>query len=124
MLDADRLWRLVDLSPEALDALPFGAIVVDRRGTVLQYNSYESRMSRLDAARVLGLNFFRDIAPCTAVQEFEGRLKAFARSIDRGSETFSYFFPFAHGPVDVSITFLRLDSDRFLIAVERADGKV
>jgi photoactive yellow protein len=105
---------------ERLDELPFGAVVVDEEGTILEYNEYETRLSHLERKRVLGRNFFRDIAPCTAVQGFEGRLRTFHKSKERVSESFSYRFPFTHGTVDVEITFLRLpEKGRFLIAIER-----
>lgn len=118
--DAEALWRLVDVPFEQLDAMPFGAIVVDLAGDILAYNQYEARLARQDREAVIGKNFFRDIAPCTSVRAFEGRLQAFAQTKSRVSERFQYFFPFAHGPVDVTITFLKLrGKDRILIAVER-----
>jgi photoactive yellow protein len=121
--EADRLWRLVDVPFEELDAMPFGAIVVDLAGGILAYNQYEARLARKDREAVIGKNFFRDVAPCTAVQAFEGRMRSFVKSKDRVSERFNYFFPFAHGPVEVIITFLKLrGKDQILIAVERIDG--
>jgi photoactive yellow protein len=116
------LWRLVDVPFEKLDALPFGAIVVDLSGTVVAYNQYEARLARQDRDAVLGKNFFRDVAPCTAVKSFEGRLLTFASGKKTVGERFNYFFPFAHGPVDVTITFLKLrGKDQILIAVERIE---
>lgn len=120
--EAERLWRLVDVPFEELDTLPFGAIVVDEDGGIIAYNQYEARLARKDRDAVIGKNFFRDVAPCTAVQAFEGRMRLFLRSKDRVSERFNYFFPFAHGPVEVTITFLKLrGKDQILIAVERTD---
>ncbi len=119
-MDNDRLWRLADLAPSQLDDLPLGAVVIDTDGTISAYNSYEAELSRLDPQRVIGRNFFRDIAPCTAVKAFEGRMRDFMRSKEQVSETFDYFFPFAHGPVDVTITFLKMpDRKSILIAIER-----
>ena len=117
----DRLWRALELPLDELDSLPFGAIVIDPDGTIRAYNEYETRLSHLEREMVLGKNFFRDVAPCTAVQEFEGRMRAFLRTNDRVSERFDYFFPFAHEAVTVEITFLRLRAQgQILIAVERA----
>ena len=116
------VWRAFDLPLERLDELPFGAIVVDESGTIQQYNEYESRLSHLERERVIGKNFFRDVAPCTAVQAFEGRMRTFLRTKDRVSESFEYFFPFLHGAATVEITFLRLPKGgRILIAVERKE---
>ena len=118
----DRLWRLADLAPSQLDDLPLGAVIIDRDGTISAYNSYEAELSRLDPQRVIGRNFFRDIAPCTAVKAFEGRMRDFMSSKEQVSETFDYFFAFAHGPVDVTITFLKMpDRKSILIAIERAE---
>ncbi len=120
--DAEALWRLVNVSLDQLDAMPFGAIVVDPGGTIVAYNQYEARLARVDREAVIGKNFFRDVAPCTAVQEFEGRLQIFLRSKDQVTERFNYFFPFTHGPVEVTITFLKLHGkNQVLIAVERVD---
>ncbi len=119
-MEIGRLWRAVELSNEKLDELPFGAIVIDPDGTIREYNEYETRLSHFERAAVIGKNFFCDVAPCTAVQNFEGRLRSFLETTDRVSESFDYFFPFQHGGVAVEITFLRLrQQGRILIAVER-----
>ncbi len=123
-MEKDRLWRLADLAPAQLDELPLGAVVIDSAGTISAYNSYEAEMAHLDPQRVIGRNFFRDIAPCTAVKEFEGRMREFMRSKEQVSESFDYFFPFAHAPVDVTITFLKLpDRKSILIAIERSEQR-
>jgi photoactive yellow protein len=120
--EGERLWRLVNLPAQELDEMPFGAIVVDYDGTIIAYNQYEARLARKDRDAVIGKNFFRDVAPCTAVQAFEGRMRTFVASKEQVSETFDYFFPFAHGSVDVTITFLKLvGKKQILIAVERTD---
>ena len=121
--DEDGVRRALDLPLERLDELPFGAIVVDADGTIREYNEYETRLSHFERQAVIGKNFFRDVAPCTAVQGFEGRLRSFLKTTDRVSESFDYFFPFPHGAVSVEITFLRLrQQGQILIAVERADS--
>ena len=119
-IEPGRVWRALDLPFDKLDELPFGAIVIDPDGTIREYNEYETRLSHFERGAVIGKNFFRDVAPCTAVQNFEGRLRAFLKTSDRVSESFDYFFPFHHGGVTVEITFLRLrQQGQILIAVER-----
>ncbi len=119
--DPRRLEAVLEMPAERFDELPFGAIVIDPDGTIVSYNEYEARLSLLARERVLGRNFFRDVAPCTAVREFEGRLRTFLRSDDTVSEKFDYLFLFPHGAVAVEITFLRLrKKGQILIAVERA----
>ncbi len=119
--DRNRLEAVLEMPAERFDELPFGAIVIDPSGTIVSYNEYETRLSQLARERVVGRNFFRDVAPCTAVREFEGRLRTFLRTDDTVSEKFDYLFLFAHGEVAVEITFLRLrKKGQILIAVERA----
>ncbi|GAC1541049.1 MAG: hypothetical protein NVS3B16_04010 [Vulcanimicrobiaceae bacterium] len=106
---------------EAIDDLPFGVIVVDRQGTILDYNAYESALTGFARERVLGRNFFHDVAPCTALREFEGRFGTFLSSQDVSIEPFEFVFPFASGPQKVTVLFVRLnfDSDRATICVVR-----
>ena len=119
-MDIKQLQRVAEMSSDEVDALPFGAIVIDASGTIIRYNQFEARLSNLDANRVIGKNFFRDIAPCTAVSAFEGRMRDFVASEERYSVTFDYRFTFAHGPVDVEISFMKLPADgTILIAVDR-----
>jgi photoactive yellow protein len=123
--DDDRVWRALDMPLEQLDELPYGAIVIETDGTIVAYNEYETRLSHFKREAVIGKNFFRDVAPCTAVQAFEGRMRTFMKTTDRVSESFDYFFPFPHGAVTVEITFLRLRKQgQILIAVERIEPTV
>jgi photoactive yellow protein len=89
----NHLHALVEMSPEELDVLPVGAIRLGRDGTVLGYNQAESRLSGLLAERVLGRNFFTEIAPCTNVREFAGE---FHEGIKRGElyAVFPFLFNF------------------------------
>jgi photoactive yellow protein len=91
------------LTNAQLDALPFGAIQLDREGKILQFNEYEANLSNRRAPDTVGRNFFRDVAPCTNVREFYGRFK---EGIDRGSlqETFDYRFAFKQAPRNVCVT--------------------
>ncbi len=119
MFDAKNLF---ELSGTEVDDLPFGLIAVDHEGNIEQYNSYESKMARLSKDRVIGRNFFRDVAPCTAVQDFMGRFLRFARDEGDGAESFDYVFRFAFGVQHVNITFLRSSKNRQIkILVNRYD---
>jgi photoactive yellow protein len=94
------------LTVEQLNGLPYGVVVVDREGTVLVYNDTESRLAAVPRDRVLMRNFFRDVAPCTQVKEFEGRFQAFARGETRSAvEQFDFVFNFASGAQQVTIIF-------------------
>lgn len=100
---ADDLAREVGvLRAEDIDALPFGAILLDGDGIVLAYNAAEERISGRRRADVIGKNWFRDIAPCTRVKRFFG---AFQEGVRRGAmnEVFDFTFAFASGPRYVRI---------------------
>jgi photoactive yellow protein len=113
---------LFELGDAEIDELPFGLIAVDHQGTIEQYNSYESRLARLSKERVIGRNFFTDVAPCTAVQAFQGRFERFVSEPGDGAESFDFIFPFAFGKQHVNITFLRTaDNPQIKILVNRYD---
>jgi photoactive yellow protein len=91
------------LTNAELDALPFGAIQLDRDGTILQFNEYEANLSNRRAPETVGRNFFRDVAPCADVREFHGR---FRDGVARGElhESFDYHFAFRMAPRKVRVT--------------------
>ena len=45
------------LHADQLDAAPFGVIVVDPKGTILEYNAYERALTGLGERPVIGLQF-------------------------------------------------------------------
>ena len=76
---------------------------MDRDGTVLRYNEHEARLSGLSQQKVVGKNFFMQVAPCTGIQEFYGR---FREGVEAGKLhcTFRFHFAFAKNPRDVTVT--------------------
>lgn len=84
-------------SRETLDNLPIGAIKIDAAGKVLFYNATEGRMSGRDPARVIGRNFFDEIAPCTRIPQFKGRFDSGVRS-GYLAERFMFNFDFEMRP--------------------------
>lgn len=95
--------RIDSLVREEFDRLPFGAIKLDRYGTILCVNEAEARLTGRTASSLLGRNFFTDIAPCTNVQEFAGR---FREGVENGQlhVVFPYLFEFPKGPRRVWVT--------------------
>ena len=95
--------RIENFTNAELDALPFGAIQLDKQGTILRFNEYEANLSDNRARDAIGRNFFRDVAPCTNVRAFHGR---FTEGLQRGelNETFDYRFEFRPRPRDVRVT--------------------
>ncbi|HEX3464595.1 MAG TPA: PAS domain-containing protein [Candidatus Elarobacter sp.] len=116
-MDGTDAERILGLGEDEIDALPFGLIAVDAAGTIRRYNAYESRLSRLSKDRVLGRNFFTEIAPCTAVKEFQGRFERFAAEPGEGAESFDFEFRFPFGRQFVNVTFLRSGKAKSQISI-------
>lgn len=101
-----RILSLSSVYKKQLDELPFGVIELDPQGMVTAYNRAEAELAHLQSERVIGKNFFTEIAPCTAVKEFEGRFHEFINSNEQMVQ-FNFTFSFNYGPVDVEIFLLR-----------------
>ena len=98
------LANVVDsMSETELDQLPHGAIQLSLDGTVLKFNAYESQLANLKKGSVIGKNFFKQVAPCTDVQEFYGRFREGVRAKSL-HENFRYHFAFKQNPRDVTVT--------------------
>lgn len=99
----DDLESIGQMKDAELDVLPFGAIQLDAEGNILTYNRKESEISGRDRNRVIGRNFFTEIAPCTNVQQFAGRFRAGIEARNLNA-VFPYRFDFEMDPRDVTIT--------------------
>ena len=99
----DQLADVANLSDTDLDALPFGAIRLDKTGKVLSFNRREADLTGRDPKKVIGRNFFTEVAPCTNVQSFAGRFRegVAARKLHI---VFPYRFDFEMAPRDVTVT--------------------
>ncbi|MGD2116208.1 MAG: PAS domain-containing protein, partial [Acidobacteriota bacterium] len=107
---------LSGLSRAQIDSLPFGYIALAPDGTIRKYNRYEADLAGTDPEEVLGKSFFRDVAPCTQVQEFEGRFRRFASGeLAEPTLTFDFEFAFRRGTQAVRIGFVRSPLDREVI---------
>lgn len=63
------------LSPEALDALPFGVIRLDDAGKVTFYSRTEAEQSGFGDRKAIGRDFFTQLAPCLGTPEFMHRIE-------------------------------------------------
>jgi photoactive yellow protein len=106
------------LTAAELDELPFGVIELDANGTVLTYNRDEAALARRDPARVVGRDFFKEVAPCTDVKHFAGRFREFLEQA-APSVAFTFTFEFPHGTTDVGIVFLRSKGSTVFVAVTK-----
>jgi len=86
-----------------LDQLPMGAIRLDQKGTILSFNKREALLTGRDPKKVIGENFFTEVAPCTNVQAFAGK---FREGVSNGNlhVVFPYRFDFEMTPRDVTVT--------------------
>jgi photoactive yellow protein len=103
---------LLELSPDAVDRLPFGFIGIDADGAVTSFNAFEERLSGLSRPDVVGRSFFREVAPCTAVREFEGRFREMVETGTSRLARFRYVFRFAGGERLVQITMTYFPQER------------
>lgn len=103
--------KIDSISEQELDSLAYGVIQLDTQGTVLRYNAFESRLSGLSKDKVLGKNFFKQVAPCTDVQQFYG---CFRDGVAAGKlhATFRFHFAFKHRPCDVTVTLFYNNRDK------------
>lgn len=104
--DSALIDQVSSMSEDEIDALPIGVITLALDGTIQRYNQMEAQLARLDKHRQIGKHFFRDVAPCTANPEFQGRFEALTQK-SSGVENFDYVFRFAWGHQRVHITFVR-----------------
>lgn len=115
--DTNLLQRLESTPHAALDEEAFGVVVMSGKGTVEAYNVFESGMAGLPAERVIGLNFFTDVAPCTNNYMVAGRFEEEAELDD----TFPYVFTLRMTPTRVRLRLLQSARARFsYLLVERA----
>lgn len=114
--DPALLSRLEAAALESFDDLDFGLIAMDRSGTVLFYNSYESNLSGLSPDRVVGQNFFEAVGPCTNNYLVANR---FVEESDL-DDTIEYVFTFRMAPTSVRLRLLaKATSARQYLAVVR-----
>src|SRR5919198_5488368 len=86
-----------------LDLLPYGIIVVDERGEIIYYNAREEEIAGRRREKIIGKNFFTEVAPCTRVREFYGRFQETMRRSGLVAN-FHFRFPFPERPREVEIS--------------------
>lgn len=105
------LYRTLDLAalrhmtPEEKDMMSYGVITLDKDDQVIAYNDWEARLAGLPRHKALHQHWFKQLAPCTRVKDFEGRYRAF-RNGKIDTEIFEFIFPFSQGAQFVNCIFL------------------
>ncbi|HXI11215.1 MAG TPA: PAS domain-containing protein [Thermoanaerobaculia bacterium] len=102
-LNLQQIESIERMGTAELDQLPMGAIRLDSKGTILSFNKREAVLTGRDPAKVIGRNFFTEVAPCTNVQTFAGK---FREGVSKGDlhTVFPYRFDFEMTPRDVTVT--------------------
>ena len=123
----DPLEDLSHVRPEVLDALPFGAIQLAGNGIITAYSQGESVLSGLSPEAVIGKDFFRDVAPCTAVQEFQGTLEKMRTKGENDRAKLRFVFKYARGAklVEVAMVYhAATDAATLLVKVMLSEPKL
>ncbi|WP_048308558.1 photoactive yellow protein [Halomonas sp. PR-M31] len=93
---------LATMSDKQLNDVAFGAIELDKNGTILKYNAAEGDITGRNPSEVIGKNFFRDVAPCTNRPEFKGRFDEGVKN-DNLNTLFEYTFDYNMKPTKVKV---------------------
>jgi photoactive yellow protein len=98
---------LARVPAEVFEGLPFGVIRLTGDGIVEAYNDTEARLARRPAASVIGKHFFNEVAPCTNVRAFAGRLAMMRARAVPATERFSFVFrlPWTSSVVQLALTY-------------------
>jgi photoactive yellow protein len=110
---------LQKMSDDDLDDLAFGAIKLDGRGKILQYNAAEGAITGRDPQEVVGKNFFTEVAPCTNQPDFYGR---FRKGVESGelNDLFEYTFDYKMVPTKVKVHMKKaITDDNYWVFVKR-----
>lgn len=110
---------LSKMGDKDLDGLAFGAIQLDKDGTILAYNAAEARITGRRPEDVIGKNFFKEVAPCTRRPEFYGVFKEGVEKNDLNT-MFEYVFDYKMNPTKVKVHMKKaLAGDSYWIIVKR-----
>jgi len=92
--------NILSREPQRAEYLPFGAVLLDRQGTIVKYNKAESMIANRNPADVIGKNFFNDIAPCAKGKRFHGEFLKFHQT---GQINVMFDYRFAYKGADVGV---------------------
>ena len=101
--DGDAIATLDEKAKDGgLDDLPFGVIGIDDDDVVTDYNAFESEAAGLSRDRVIGRDFFTEIAPCMNNFMVSGRFD----EADALDETIDYVLTLRMKPTRVRLRLL------------------
>ena len=91
--------NILNREPQRAEYLPFGAVLLDRQGTIVKYNKAESIIANRNPADVIGKNF-NEIAPCAKGKRFHGEFLKFHQT---GQINVMFDYRFAYKGADVGV---------------------
>lgn len=120
MTELKKAEEFSQMTREQLDELPYGVIELSSDGTILNYNVGESELSGRKPEKVIGKNFFTEVAPCTAVREFHGRFLDLIehRAINHEFE-FTFLFPSNSMKVNITMLFEQVENTVWVIVNQK-----
>lgn len=119
MFDRPDVARILEaLSAEEIDRLPFGAIKLDRDDRILFYSQREASGSGMGHQGQVGRNFFEEIAPCFATENFLALVKE-ARSADDFSMEIYKIGDFADRDAELHIRVVSVAGGAIWMLIER-----
>jgi photoactive yellow protein len=92
--------NILSREPQRAEYLPFGAVLLDRQGTIVKYNKAESVIANRNPAEVIGKNFFNEIAPCAKGKRFHGEFLKFHQT---GQINVMFDYRFSYKGADVGV---------------------
>ena len=100
----------IQLLDSVFDNLPLGVVVLDANGRVVVFNRAEQELAGRSKDRVMGKDFFADVAPCMNVRELghDFRARVGDPRLDVTIEM-SFPFPYVDRPRDVRVRMKSLD---------------
>ncbi|MCC5878577.1 MAG: photoactive yellow protein [Idiomarina sp.] len=111
--------KLARMGDSQLDDVAFGAIKLDASGKILQYNAAEGDITGRDPGKVIGKDFFKEVAPCTNSPQFKGKFDQGVKSNDLNT-MFEYTFDYEMKPTKVKVHMKKaLTGDAFWVFVKR-----
>lgn len=92
--------NILSREPQRAEYLPFGAVMLDRNGTIVRYNKAESVIASRVPGDVMGKNFFNDVAPCAKGKQFHGEFLKFHQT---GQINVMFDYKFAYKGANVAV---------------------
>lgn len=85
------------MTPDMLDALPYGVVRLDEENRVIAYSKSEEALARRSREDTLGRDFFEEVAPCANVKALAGWIADASTAGRSDAMQTPFIFDFPHG---------------------------